>query len=204
MATGGCVDGDTVPDRPFSYLAMRYEATIPQQKDFTCGAASMATLLTYYWGTPTSEGDALSTLRGRYADSQLGALTQQGLSFDDLIYMANQLGFEAQGARIEVDELAKLEAPVIVHLDKGSLKHFVVLRKVGDGVFYVSDPVVGQLTMDAGNFKQQYTGNVLTVWRRNAALPANARLAYPRDGIRLGDSLRRGINVPAPPFHPGL
>ena len=200
----GCTPGSPVADRPVSYLALRFEATVPQHRDFTCGAASMATLLTFYWGLPTSEETALATLESRYTDAQLRTISEAGLSFDDLIYMAGQLGFSAEGAKISLDELAKVAAPVIVHLDKGALKHFVVLRSVGDGVFYVSDPIVGQLAMHADEFAEQYTGNALAVWKAGSPLPFGAALSRPRDGIRVGDSLRRSIDVPNPPFHPGL
>lgn len=185
-------------------MALRYEATVPQRFDFTCGAASVATLLTFYWNDPHSEAMVLKTLERRYSREQTVKLTQDGLSFDDLIFMAGQLGYAAQGAMIPASELSRLAAPVIVHLDKGSLKHFVVLRMVGSGVFYISDPVVGQVALDSVEFERQYTGNALAVWGKSAGLSPFAVLAQPRDGVRVGDSVRRSINVPLPPFQPGF
>jgi uncharacterized protein len=204
FATGGCTLGTPIPDRARSYLALRFEATVPQNKDFTCGAASIATLLTYYWGTPTTEAAALATLKSRYTEAQIKDIGEHGLSFDDLIFIASKLGFSAEGAKIPRDQLADLSGPVIVHLDKGAFKHFVVLRRVGDGVYYVSDPVVGQLAMSTSDFSNQYTGNALAVWKADSGLPPHALLTNPRDGVRVGDSLRRAINVPTWPFHPGL
>lgn len=204
FAVTGCESGPHVSDRPISYLALRYEATVPQQHDFTCGAASLATLLTYYWNVPTSEIAVLDTLKARYTADQMRDIIKTGLSFDDLIFMANKLGFRAEGAKAAVDQLPGLAGPVIVHLDKGKLKHFVVLRTTGDGVYYVSDPIVGQLAMHADEFKKQYTGFALAIWREDAALPLTSKLRSPRDGIRVSDSLRRSIDVPELPFSHGF
>lgn len=200
LGIAGCSAGDPVPDRPKSFAYFRFEATIPQQRDFTCGAASLATLITFYWGKVVTENQALDTLKGRYTDAEIAKLGETGLSFDDLIYMAGKLGFSAEGAKIPRDQLADVAGPLIVHLDKGALKHFVVLRKTGDKVYYVSDPIVGQSTMTEAEFADQYTGNALAVYKTDNPLPRNAILENPRDGLRAGDSVRNVINVPNPPF----
>lgn len=184
-------------DRPYSYLAMRYEATVPQLHDFTCGAASLATVLTYYWNDRTTESDVLKALEGRYTKEELQKKGVTGLSFDDLIYAAERLGFAAQGAQVPELELTKLQGPVIVRLKKSeTFQHFVVLRKVGEGVFYLSDPVVGQMAQSSAEFHEQYTGDALAIWRRGASLPLAARLASPRDGVSVSNSLARAINEP--------
>ena len=79
---------------------MRYEATVPQLQDFTCGAASLATMLTYYWGERTTESDVLRALEGRYTKEEIKKKGVTGLSFDDLLYAAGRLGFEGQGGKV--------------------------------------------------------------------------------------------------------
>lgn len=192
----GCSPGASVPTRPKSYVYFRFEATTPQQQDFTCGAASLATIIDFYWGGKLTESDALATLKQRYSEDQIKKLGETGLSFDDLIFMANQLGYAAEGAKVPLDQLPKLAGPMIVHLNKGVLQHFVALRRFGDHVYYVSDPVVGELAMSEGEFASQYTGNALAVYRSGAPLPRHALLDNPRDGVRVGDSLRGVINAP--------
>ena len=203
-ASCGCTPGTLAAERPVSYLAMRYDATVRQARDFTCGAASLSTIFTYYWKTPISEADVLNALKDRYTEKQLAHISETGLSFDDLIYVAKKYGFSAEGAKIPLDQLPELAGPVIVHLDAGDLKHFVVLRKVGDGVYYVSDPILGQTAMHADEFEGQYTGNALAIWKSAADLPTRTKLTSPRDGIRVSDSLWKQINVPNLPVNPGL
>ncbi len=192
-------------DRPKSYLALRYEATVPQLQDFTCGAASLATIATYYWGETVSEMDVLKTLLGRDTKEEIAKKAQNGLSFDDLIYAAGKLGFSAQGVKISQEQLANLQGPVIVHLKKSeTFQHFAVLRKVGDDVYYLSDPVVGEVAESAADFDEQYTGNALAVWKNGAPLPTVAKLSTPRDGLSVSASLRRAINVPQISFQTGF
>jgi len=201
VTAASCSVSESISDRPKSYLSLRFEATAPQQKDFTCGAASLATLITYYWGVAVTEDMALAMLKGRYTDDEIRSLGETGLSIDDLIYMASRLGFSADGARLSVEQLPKLAGPIIVHLNKGNLQHFVVLRRVGDNVYYLSDPIVGQVTMSGDEFSEQYTGYALAVYKPNTPLPLNALLENPRDGVRVNDSLWRAVNIPNPPSY---
>lgn len=190
-------DEAAYPIRPASYLALRYEATVPQAFDYTCGASSVATILTYYFDRPTTEAEIIGALRKRYSIEEIAKRRETGLSFDDLIFAANQLGYSAEGAHIVSNELRKLEGPVIVHLDKGKFQHFAVLRLVGDSVFYLSDPVVGQVAMSSAEFESEFSGNILALWKEGVELPRTALLSRPRDGVSLLNTVGRLNNVPA-------
>ncbi len=184
--------------RPLSYLALRYEATIPQAFDYTCGAASVATILTYYLHRPTTEAEVIGALRKRYSIEEIAKRRETGFSFDDLIFAANQLGYSAEGAHVVSSELRKLVGPVIVHLDKGKFQHFAVLRLVGDNVYYLSDPVVGQVAMSTAEFDNEFSGSILAIWKAGMQLPKTALLSRPRDGISLLNTVGGSINAPAP------
>jgi predicted double-glycine peptidase len=194
-ATSACDVGQPVSDRPKSILYLRYEATVPQIADFTCGAASLATVMTFYWNMPVSEVKLLNALKVRYTEEQIKHINDTGLTFDDMILMSRSVGFEAEGVKLPLEELPKINGPIIVHLDKGEFKHFVVLRKVGDGVYYVSDPIVGQLAMHKTEFSEQYTGDALTIWKDGTILPGGTVLASPRDGINVDQTVSPIINV---------
>ncbi|MDQ2805226.1 MAG: cysteine peptidase family C39 domain-containing protein [Pseudomonadota bacterium] len=190
--------------RPLSLLALRYEATVPQRFDYTCGAASVATVLTYYWDRPTTEADVIRVLRQRYSLDEIARRRETGLSFDDLIFVAGGLGFQAQGAKISPDQLPDLQGPVIVQLTSPKFQHFAVLRQVGQQVYYVSDPIVGQLSMGAAEFRAEFTGYALAIWRTGTKLPADSKLRLPRDGLSVTNSLDKVINAPPWAPHPIL
>ena len=191
-----------VPVRPLSLLALRYEATIPQQFDYTCGAASIATVLTYYWDLPTTETEVIDVLKQRYSLEEIARRRETGLSFDDLIFAAERLGFEAQGAQVAADELPKLRGPAIIQLVNSKFQHFVILRQVGIGVYYVSDPIVGERVMSAPDFRREFAGYVLAIWRDGVPLPLDAKLTHPRDGLSVTNSIEKVINADSWRSHP--
>lgn len=188
--------------RPVSYMDMKYGITVRQQLDFSCGAAALASLATFYWGERLSEVDVLKILLSRYSTEERKKKKDEGFSFDDLIFAAKQLGFEAEGARIDSEELSKAAGPLIVHLDKGTFQHFSVLRRASKGTYYLSDPVVGTITMPKGEFVGQYTGFALALWRKGSTLPDQSRLTDVRDGTNVSLSLGRTLNPPAYVFAP--
>ncbi len=200
----GCANGPPVPLRPVSMLGLRFEATVSQAFDYTCGAASVATVLTYYWDRPTTEADAIEVLKQRYSLADIAKRRDTGLSFDDLIFMAQKLGFAAQGAQVGLDQLPRLNGPVIVQLVNPKFNHFVVLRRVGEGVYYVADPIVGGRAMSEAEFRSEFSGNALAIWRPGAALPFSPKLMQPRDGVSVTNSLKDVINATPWAPHPIL
>ena len=70
--------------RPRGYVERRYETTVRQLLDYTCGAASLATILRHYWGEPLGEADVLDRIRQRYDAAAWRAKQADGMSFDDL------------------------------------------------------------------------------------------------------------------------
>jgi len=47
-----------------SYRELRYDGVVGQTDWYTCGPAAVATLLTYYYGIPTTEAEALKLAEG--------------------------------------------------------------------------------------------------------------------------------------------
>lgn len=183
--------------RPRSFTARKFDGVIGQTADFTCGAASVATILTFYWNRPTSEIEVLNLIRSRYTDEQWKSREGNGVSFDDLIFAAGKLRFEAAGAELSIDDLPKLAAPVILHLDKGKFQHFSVLRKAASDVFYMADSIVGQIVLTQADLRSQYTGKALAIARKKADLPTKTTLEAVRDGTSVsrivGDVMLRGF-----------
>lgn len=187
LVCGACTATDAarspVVERPLSYQALKFSTTVRQRFDFSCGAATVATVLTHYWGRPVDELAVMEVLRRRYPGEDWKTIQERGFSFEDLIFAAAHFGFEAQGATVPVDELRSVDAPVIVHLDKGSFQHFSVLRLARGGRYYLSDPIVGAVSLTTEEFSRQYTGSALAIWRKGSALPRNALLARPYPAI---------------------
>lgn len=87
--------------------------------------------------------------------------TRRGLSLADLARVADELGFDVRGYRIDdVGDLAKVRLPAILHW---SGNHFVVLRSVRGGRFEIHNPAVGARTLTRADMEKEFSGFVLEV-----------------------------------------
>ena len=160
--TGGawCADSDKVvrpgPARkeiPLTSLRARRDAGVVKQGyDYSCGAASLATLLTYGLNDKVGEGVLLHTLIEPLSAPQLAALQQKGLSLFDLQQLAQKRGHKAQGFRIQQSQLARLSYPVIVFITPHGYRHFAVFRGLRGGRVYMADPSLGNVRMPLYRF----------------------------------------------------
>ena len=188
MATAVEAAESTQQKVPFhDWTTLRTRGVVLQKLDFSCGAASVATLATFFLGKPTTEEAALRIIRARYTPDEWKKKKQDGLSMEDLVYIAKQLGFDAQGGRLGLAALLKLNGPVIVHLDKGEFQHFTVLRGINGMTVFLADPVFGSVPMSMGQFIDQFTGAVLAVWDPAKTVaaehPLKLKESDSRDGI---------------------
>lgn len=189
--------------RPQSFQQRRYAVVVRQVLEYSCGSASLATLLTYHLATPTTEMEVIGILRQRYPGEEEWRQKQTaGFSFEDIIFAADRLGFAAQAARTGLAELPRMAGPVIVHLNKGDWQHFSVLRVARGGFYYMADPIQGLVTMMDDEFRREFTGAVLAVWRRGAPLPGHSPLQAVRDGVSVGATISRALRdaMPYPAF----
>ena len=108
----------------------------------------------------------LFDLRLRFPVSLKGATLQQ------LISHAGSLNFSSRPLRLEIDELAQLALPCILHWD---LNHFVVLKKVGRGHITVLDPAVGERRLSLAEVSRHFTGVALELTPNAAFHPADQR-----------------------------
>ena len=73
-----------------------------QDLDFSCGAASVATLLNNFYGKRLTEEEVLKKL-----DKE-----QMRASFEDMQHIMPDLGFEVKGYALSFEQLAQLKIPV--------------------------------------------------------------------------------------------
>ena len=116
--------------RPFAFTGAATKAPcILQTEASECGLASLAMVANFH-GYRVD----LSGLRRRIGISLKGA------TLIDLVRIADQIGLAARPLRLELDELAQLRLPCILHWD---LNHFAVLTSVGPHGAIIHDPAVG-------------------------------------------------------------
>ncbi len=163
--------GGTVPYRIFDKPVMeksvetlkerRLRQVVHQSVDFSCGAATVATILQYYYGQPVTEQDAIL---GMFSVGNRDEIRQRGFSLLDMKNFTEKLHYKAVGYKImEVDKLKELKVPVIALIDTQTYKHFVVIRKVTDDYVYLSDPSWGNRRMKLNDFEKVWNNIILAI-----------------------------------------
>ncbi|WP_437191919.1 C39 family peptidase [Planctomicrobium sp. SH527] len=147
-----------------SWVAMKQEHVVMQSFDYSCGAATMATLLTYYWNDATGEQDILIDLGNLLTHEELMERQENGLALTDLKRIALNRGYRAEIGKLDsVHNLYELKVPVIVAISPNNYNHFVVLRRVcGDKVF-LADPIRGNISYTVSEFSKIWIANTLLV-----------------------------------------
>ncbi len=157
---------ESSPKRRHTLKELRDQYLVTQEFDNSCGAAALATLMTYYFGDETSEDEILELL-----DEQLAGLSEEqwakkemnGYSLLDLKHAAEQKGYQAAGFSLTLEQLRQLAAPVIVHVRPLGDQHFAVLRGEAGNRVYLADPGRGNLTMSTQRFLNEWDGTVFVL-----------------------------------------
>jgi hypothetical protein len=181
-ACGTAAAGDPVR----SLLEIRTERVVRQQWDVSCGAAALATLLTYQLGHPLSE-EAVARGMLRRTDP-LRVKHRGGFSLLDLKRFADGLGFEADAYQ-EVDaETLDEMAPAIVPVVLNGYPHFVIYRGRVGGTVLLADPAFGNRVMPEAQFAQVWQQNIAFVVQRAGADQSKGRRLLVVHGDRLRPS----------------
>jgi len=126
---------------------------IISQRDITdCGAACLVSVAAYYHLQ-------LPVTRVR----QYAGTDKQGTTILGLIEAAEQLNFQAKGARGNPDSLLKIPLPSIAHIKLANdLHHFVVIYKITRKNITIMDPAEGRLYNEkTENFLKKWTGIII-------------------------------------------
>jgi predicted double-glycine peptidase len=143
-----------------SWKALKFKDLVPQQTDFSCGAAALATIFVYAYGHKTTEPQVLVNML-RIADPDV--VREKGFSLLDMKNYAQIIGMQGEGYSVNYDALSGMKVPGIVLLNTKGYKHFVVLRKVEGDYVHVGDPALGNRVLKRREFEKMWNGVVFVV-----------------------------------------
>ncbi|MGY0215782.1 peptidase domain-containing ABC transporter [Endozoicomonadaceae bacterium StTr2] len=112
-----------------------------------CGHACIA-MIASYWKYEID----LASLRRRFVTSI------RGVTLEDIINIASSLNLVSRPLQLELDELAQLRTPAILHWD---LNHFVVLKEVRGRRVIIHDPARGKVSLSIDQVSGHFTGVAL-------------------------------------------
>ena len=150
---------------------MRDAGVVKQKFDYSCGAASLATLLRYYYGHAVDEADVLRQI------AAAGPAT-----FASLAEAAGHFGYEARGYALSLDALRRIALPVIVFLYVGEDDHFSVLRSIDSEHVELADPSLGNRIYAIPDFLRLWTT------RPSRDYPGRALIVLPHSSQTVGNS----------------
>ena len=142
----------------------RWDSVIQQERDFSCGAAAVATLLTYHYERPTDEAEVFDAM---FAAGDQRKILRQGFSMLDMKGYLNANGYVGDGFRVGLDELAHAAIPAISIIVIRGYRHFVVIKGVTDDTVLVGDPALGLKEYAREEFEAMMASDILFVVRNH-------------------------------------
>lgn len=148
----------------WSYKELRERQVVMQQLDYSCGAATLATIARYYWGDNVTETTFLMLVpRLNLTAEQIRDRIENGLTLTDLRDMANMAGYQSSMGKVKFHELTEAKVPVIVGVTVNGHDHFVVYRGYDGYYVYLADPIRGNIRTLADKFIGQWQENAILV-----------------------------------------
>ena len=123
-------------------------APILQMEALECGPACLAMVLAHY---------------GRFVPLEelriVCGVSRDGSRAATIVRAARIYGLDAQGIRLQPQQLAQVALPAIAHWNRN---HFVVVSRIGRGEVHLMDPASGAVTVSTEQFARQFSGTALT------------------------------------------
>lgn len=138
----------------------RFETVIKQRYDFSCGAAAIATLLTFYYDRPTTEQDAFLAM---YEAGDKNQIKAAGFSLFDMKGYLESKGLRADGFKIGLDKLATARIPAITIIETNGFRHFIIVKGITDKEVLVGDPALGTKIYSRADFEAVWKDVVFVI-----------------------------------------
>jgi predicted double-glycine peptidase len=142
-----------------SLQEIRQDGVIIQKWDTSCGAAALATVLTYSLRDPVTEREvATGMLR---MTEPIKVKHQGGFSLLDMKHFVETRGLQGVGYRdLTFEQLLTYRSPIVPVLQIGN-PHFIVVRGLtSSGRVNIADPGFGNRTMSVADFKSIWQSGI--------------------------------------------
>jgi predicted double-glycine peptidase len=139
---------------------IKFQRTLRQQYDYSCGAAALATLLSHHYQTPTPEQDVFQQM---YASGDQAKIHKEGFSLLDMQRFLATRGFRADGFKLPIGKLIAEKLPAIVLITDRGFNHFVVIKGAEDGRILIGDPSTGNRVVSMARFQEIWRNKILFV-----------------------------------------
>lgn len=133
---------------------MKKNLVVLQEDKYDCAAAALLSIIKYHGGYLN-----LETIRN------LIGTTKGGTNAYDIINGSKEIGFDSFGKKVSFADIEKHKElfPLIAHIKKNNMYHFVVIYKVDNKHkrFEIMDPSIGYIKESFKNFENIYLGTLI-------------------------------------------
>lgn len=152
-----------------SWTARKQKYVVMQERDFSCGAAVLATMIKYYWNGDTSEDQLIREMEKMLNQEEIKDRVENGLTMTDLRKLAVRQGYQATIGKLSFNKLTESKIPLIVGIVSEGYDHFVLFRGFDGRWVYLADPARGNIRVPAQQFVDEWQKNMaLVVVRKNS------------------------------------
>lgn len=169
------IDGSV--HRVASLKELHEQHVVMQRYDYSCGAASLATLMKYYFEDDVTEKDILDYVKKMLSKEEYQKVARDGLSFLELERIVRSLGYRSASVKLETSALRQLSGPVIVFLKTKNYRHFAVLRGTRGSTVFLADPSRGNVRLSMEEFMQTWRGETFVMGKDGFGTPGRHALA---------------------------
>ncbi|MGQ0794183.1 MAG: C39 family peptidase [Deltaproteobacteria bacterium] len=171
-----------------SWLEHRDENLIRQRYDYSCGSASLATLMNFFFDEKVGEIEIVKYLLEERGLEKKKEVQKEdfALSFQDLKEYAETRGYKAFGLALPLESLKELKVPAILYVEIRKNQHFTVYRGMDANFVYLADPSFGNIKFKIEKFKEifytrndlEYPGKLLVLVPQDESKKENLRKSF--------------------------
>ena len=185
---GNSVSGERMRVQVRSLQEIRWQNVVRQKIDIGCGAAALATILTYYFDFPTTEEEMFQPLLTQALKGTGPDVREVGVSLRHIRDVAARGGLAAAAFRVYARNLHKIRIPSIARVTINGFDHFVVFKQARGGRVYVADPAFGNTSYRLKAFEKIWSGVLMGFMRRTGDRPLD-------HGLMVGENDERVIHT---------
>ena len=169
---------------------------VMQKRDYSCGAAALATILRYYWGDNVTEDQILAVIEKMLTPEEMKDRIKKGLAISDLRRASVEMGYLSSIGTLTFQKLSESKVPLIVGISPNGYDHFVVYRGMDCDWVYVADPIRGNIRISYIDFVRQWQKNaILVVAKSDQEPPKTSPLSVHCYEVRLGELNKQVIRT---------
>jgi uncharacterized protein len=147
-----------------SVVDLRFVNVVRQRFDLSCGAAAVATLLTYFYGDKVEEQEIVEQAL-KLGDK--AKIEKDGFSMLELKQFGERRGYVVQGFKVNKPEaIAELKIPFLTLVNNRGYNHFVIVKGTKDGIVYIADSAFGNRSIPLEQFKSEWSSIILVYLSR--------------------------------------